>query len=109
MDGNGELPLLLPDVAMQLARTGAFNFIPLFAAERKRSEGEAWRAAGNMLSYWLAMLGGALVVAYLLTPVALRPTRQVDEQSLGEPCAEVAHLLPFLPCGNWPKYQNRKA
>lgn len=65
------LALLLPDVAMQLARTGAFNFIPLFAAERKRSEGEAWRAAGNMLSYWLAMLGGALVVAYLLTPVAL--------------------------------------
>ena len=65
------LALLLPDVAMQLARTGAFNFIPLFAAERKRSEGEAWGAAGNMLSYWLAMLGGALVVAYLLTPVAL--------------------------------------
>lgn len=65
------LALLLPDVAMQLARTGAFNFIPLFAAERKRSESEAWRAAGNMLSYWLAMLGGALVVAYLLTPVAL--------------------------------------
>jgi putative peptidoglycan lipid II flippase len=65
------LALLLPDVAMQLARTGAFNFIPLFLAERKTSEDEAWRAAGNMLSYWLAMLGGALVVAYLLMPVAL--------------------------------------
>lgn len=65
------LALLLPDVAMQLARTGAFNFIPLFVAERKRSETDAWRAAGNMLSYWLAMLAGALAVAYLLTPVAL--------------------------------------
>jgi putative peptidoglycan lipid II flippase len=65
------LALLLPDVAMQLARTGAFNFIPLFAAERKGSEDEAWRAAGNMLSYWLAMLGGALLLAGLLMPVAL--------------------------------------
>jgi putative peptidoglycan lipid II flippase len=65
------LALLLPDVAMQLARTGAFNFIPLFAAERRRSESEAWRAAGNMLSYWLAMLGGALVIAFLLSSVAL--------------------------------------
>ena len=65
------LALLLPDVAMQLARTGAFNFIPLFAAERRRSEDEAWRAARVMLGYWLAMLAGALVLAWLLLPVAL--------------------------------------
>ncbi|HXK10288.1 MAG TPA: lipid II flippase MurJ [Vicinamibacteria bacterium] len=65
------LALLLPDVAMQLARTGAFNFIPLFAAERERSEGEAWRAAGEMLSYWLAVLGGALSVGWLLAPAVL--------------------------------------
>jgi len=65
------LALLLPDVAMQLARTGAFNFIPLFAAERRRDEEEAWRAARAMLGYWLALLMGALVVAWLLLPVAL--------------------------------------
>jgi putative peptidoglycan lipid II flippase len=65
------LALLLPDVAMQLARTGAFNFIPLFAAERRRAEEEAWRAARVMLGYWLALLVGALVLAWLLLPVAL--------------------------------------
>jgi murein biosynthesis integral membrane protein MurJ len=63
--------LLLPDVAMQLARTGAFNFIPLFAVERARSEDEAWRAAGKMLSYWLLLLLGALLVAYLVSAPAL--------------------------------------
>ena len=65
------LALLLPDVAMQLARTGAFNFIPLFAAEHRRSEDEAWRSASVMLGYWLAMLAGALLVAFLLMPLAL--------------------------------------
>jgi putative peptidoglycan lipid II flippase len=65
------LALLLPDVAMQIARTGAFNFIPLFAAERRQSEGEAWVAAGRMLSYWLAILGGALAVAFLAAELAL--------------------------------------
>jgi len=65
------LALLLPDVAMQLARTGAFNFIPLFAAERRRDEQEAWRAARAMLGYWLALLSGALVLAFFLLPAAL--------------------------------------
>jgi putative peptidoglycan lipid II flippase len=65
------MALLLPDVAMQLARTGAFNFIPLFAAERRRAEEDAWRAARVMLGYWLALLTGALVLAWLILPVAL--------------------------------------
>jgi putative peptidoglycan lipid II flippase len=65
------LALLLPDVAMQLARTGAFNFIPLFAAERERSEDDAWRAAGKMLSYWLLLLLGALLIAALLSPLVM--------------------------------------
>lgn len=62
------MALLLPDVAMQLARTGAFNFIPIFAAERQRSEKGAWQAAGKMLSYWLLLLAGALLVVLLLAP-----------------------------------------
>ena len=41
--------LLLPDMAMQIARTGAFNFIPLFAQERLGSEAGAWRLASQML------------------------------------------------------------
>jgi putative peptidoglycan lipid II flippase len=65
------MALLLPDVAMQLARTGAFNFIPLFAAERQRSEAEAWQAAGKMLSYWLLLLAGALLLVLLLAPPAM--------------------------------------
>ncbi|HXB57682.1 MAG TPA: lipid II flippase MurJ [Vicinamibacteria bacterium] len=63
--------LLLPDLAMQLARTGAFNFIPLFAAQRARSEDEAWRDAGRMLSYWLLLLSGSLLIAYLVSPGAM--------------------------------------
>jgi putative peptidoglycan lipid II flippase len=65
------MALLLPDVAMQFARTGAFNFIPLFAAERQRSEAEAWQAAGKMLSYWLLLLAGTLLLVFLLAPLAL--------------------------------------
>jgi putative peptidoglycan lipid II flippase len=60
--------LLVPDMAMQLARTGAFNFIPLFAAEQQRSEEEAWRVASKLLSYWLLVLLGTLCLAYLLSP-----------------------------------------
>lgn len=56
------LALLLPDITMQLARTGAFNFIPLFAAARDRSEAEAWQAAAKMLTYWMLLLMVALVV-----------------------------------------------
>lgn len=65
------LALLLPDIAMQLARTGAFNFIPLFAAERQRSEEEAWKAAGRMLAFWLLLLLVALALAFVLSPPAL--------------------------------------
>lgn len=65
------LALLLPDMAMQLARTGAFNFIPLFAAEHARSAEEAWRAAGKMLSYWLLLLLATLLVAYVLSPLVM--------------------------------------
>jgi putative peptidoglycan lipid II flippase len=65
------LALLLPDVAMQLARTGAFNFIPLFAAEHARSEDEAWRAAGKMLTYWLLLLLGSLLIASLISSSAM--------------------------------------
>jgi putative peptidoglycan lipid II flippase len=65
------LALLLPDMAMQLARTGAFNFIPLFAAERLRSEEDAWKAASKMLSYWLALLAAAVVLALVVAPAAM--------------------------------------
>jgi putative peptidoglycan lipid II flippase len=62
------LALLLPDMAMQLAYTGAFNFIPVFAAERARSEQAAWRAAGQMLGYWLLLLLAVLVLVLVLSP-----------------------------------------
>jgi putative peptidoglycan lipid II flippase len=62
------LALVLPDMAMTLARTGAFNFIPLFAAERQRSEEEGWQAAGKMLTYWLLLLLAALAVGFVFTP-----------------------------------------
>ncbi len=65
------LALLLPDMAMQLARTGAFNLIPLFATERQRSEEDAWKAASKMLSYWLALLAAAVVVVLVVAPVAM--------------------------------------
>lgn len=65
------LALLLPDMAMQLSRTGAFNFIPLFASERQLSEEDAWKAASKMLSYWLALLGGAVLMALVAAPVAM--------------------------------------
>ncbi|HVQ28083.1 MAG TPA: oligosaccharide flippase family protein [Vicinamibacteria bacterium] len=61
------LALLLPDMAMQVARTGAFNFIPIFAAERTRSEADAWRAASRMLTYWLLLLLGALGLVLILS------------------------------------------
>jgi putative peptidoglycan lipid II flippase len=60
--------VLLPEMAVQVAQTGAFNFIPVFASERERSEEEAWRAAGRMLGYWLALLAAALTVVLLLSP-----------------------------------------
>lgn len=62
------LALLLPDMAMQAARTGAFNFIPVFAAERERSEDEAWHAASRMLGYWFLLLTGFLALVVLLSP-----------------------------------------
>lgn len=62
--------LLLPDVVWQLSRTGAFNFIPLFGAERQRSEDDAWRAAGNMLTFWLLLLAGILLLSIALAPAA---------------------------------------
>ncbi|HEX9187824.1 MAG TPA: lipid II flippase MurJ, partial [Vicinamibacteria bacterium] len=93
------LALLLPDVAMQLARTGAFNFIPLFAAERRRSEDEAWRGASVMLGYWLAMLAGAVVLAFLLVPVAvplLAPGFDGERRKL---TLELARLLLLMAAG----------
>ncbi|HKC10481.1 MAG TPA: murein biosynthesis integral membrane protein MurJ, partial [Vicinamibacteria bacterium] len=88
--------LLLPDMAMQLARTGAFNFIPLFAAEHQRSEEEAWQAAGKLLTYWLIVLLGTLTLAYLLSPAAmslLAPgfTSERRVQALG-----LTHVLLFM-------------
>jgi putative peptidoglycan lipid II flippase len=65
------LALLLPDVAMHLARTGAFNFIPLFAAERRRSEADAWRAAARMLTYWLMLLVVALIIGLAVSSPAV--------------------------------------
>src|SRR5260370_39586135 len=43
--------------------------MPLCAAEHGRSQGEAWRAAGKMLSYGLLLLLGAVVLAGLLSPI----------------------------------------
>jgi len=65
------LALLLPDIVMQLARTGAFNFIPLFAAESRRSEEAAWDAAARMLTYWLLLLVVALGIGFLVSSPAV--------------------------------------
>jgi putative peptidoglycan lipid II flippase len=65
------LALLLPDAAAQLARTGAFNFIPLFSAEHRRSEVAAWAVASRMLTYWLVVLLGTLGLAFVLSGPAL--------------------------------------
>lgn len=62
------LAVLLPEMAVQVAHTGAFNFIPVFASERARSEEEAWRAAGHMLGYWLLLLAAALTVVLVVSP-----------------------------------------
>jgi putative peptidoglycan lipid II flippase len=61
------LALLLPDAAAQLARTGAFNFIPLFSAERSRSEADAWAVASRLFTYWLLVLCGTLALALALS------------------------------------------
>jgi putative peptidoglycan lipid II flippase len=63
--------LLLPDIVMQLARTGAFNFIPVFRAEQERSPEEAWQAAGKMLTFWLLLLGVLLVAAFVAAPALM--------------------------------------
>jgi putative peptidoglycan lipid II flippase len=65
------LALLLPDAAAQLARTGAFNFIPLFSAEHRRSEGAAWAVASRMLTYWLVVLVATLGLAFVVSGPAL--------------------------------------
>ena len=75
-DCSGEMDsyliaLLLPDTVMQLARTGAFNFIPLFGAARERSEAEAWRAAGKMVTFWLLLLTVILALALFTAPAAM--------------------------------------
>jgi putative peptidoglycan lipid II flippase len=62
------LALLLPEMAMQVAHTGAFNFIPIFASERERSEEDAWRAASRMLAYWILLLAAALAVVLIASP-----------------------------------------
>lgn len=90
------LALLLPDVAMQLARTGAFNFIPLFATEHARSEAAAWRAAGKMLTYWLLLLLATLLLAYLLSPLAmplLAPGLSADRRAYTLHLARVLLLM----------------
>ncbi len=61
------LALLLPDAAAQLARTGVFNFIPLFSAEHSRSVDAAWAVASRMLTYWLAVLIVTLGVGLLVS------------------------------------------
>jgi putative peptidoglycan lipid II flippase len=60
--------VLLPEMAVQIAHTGVFNFIPIFAAERERSEEDAWRAAGRVLGYWMLLLALALSVVLVLSP-----------------------------------------
>src|SRR5262245_24095351 len=65
------LALLLPDAAAQLARTGAFNFIPLFSAEHSRSESAAWAVASRLLTYWLLVLLVTLGLAFVVSGPAL--------------------------------------
>lgn len=65
------LALVLPDLVMQLAGTGAFNFIPLFARERERSEADAWGAAARMTTYWFAVLVGLGLAALALSGTAI--------------------------------------
>jgi putative peptidoglycan lipid II flippase len=63
------LALVIPDMVVNLVMTGAFNFVPLFAEERVRSPEAAWRAASQMISYWVVLLGGVLALAFALMPL----------------------------------------
>jgi putative peptidoglycan lipid II flippase len=55
--------LVIPDMAQFMSITGLFNFIPIFAETRARAgEKEAWHVASRLVTYWLLLLCGVLVV-----------------------------------------------
>ena len=55
--------LVIPDMAQFMSITGLFNFIPLFAEARARQgEKEAWNVASRLVTYWLLLLCGVLVI-----------------------------------------------
>jgi putative peptidoglycan lipid II flippase len=95
------LALLLPDAAAQLARTGVFNFIPLFSAERSRSESEAWAVASRMFTYWLAVLLATLALAFVLSGPALAliaPGLHAESRALALSYTRMLFLMA-LPMG----------
>ena len=51
-------------------RTGAFNFVPLFAQERQVSEDAAWRLASQLLAYWTVLLVLVVLGVLVLSPLA---------------------------------------
>jgi putative peptidoglycan lipid II flippase len=62
------LALVIPDMVVNLVMTGAFNFVPLFAEEHARSPEAAWRAASQMITYWVMLLVLVLLLASALMP-----------------------------------------
>lgn len=55
--------LVIPDMAQFMSITGLFNFIPIFAETRARhGDKEAWNVASRLVTYWLLLLCGVLVV-----------------------------------------------
>jgi putative peptidoglycan lipid II flippase len=55
--------LVVPDMAQFMSITGLFNFIPIFAEARARhGERDAWSVASRLVTYWLLLLCGVLLV-----------------------------------------------
>jgi putative peptidoglycan lipid II flippase len=90
------IALLLPDLAMHLARTGAFHFIPVFASENNRSDASAWRAAGKMFTYWLVLLGTMLTAALLFTKPLLAVVAPGFEGTQLHATVTMTQLLLFM-------------
>ncbi|MGH9321900.1 MAG: murein biosynthesis integral membrane protein MurJ [Vicinamibacteria bacterium] len=90
------LALVIPDLTMHLAGTGAFNFIPLFASERARSEKVAWSSAGKLLTYWLFLLAGAIAIASIATAPLIRVVGPGLEPGLRETTVDMTRLLLWM-------------
>jgi putative peptidoglycan lipid II flippase len=88
--------LVLPDIAMHFAGTGAFHFIPLFVSEREHSEDSAWRAAGKMLTYWLLLLLVVIAAALIFASPLLAIIAPGFTGSQKESTLVITRLLFFM-------------